>query len=266
VHKWSRVGGLKRDCEKRCIIELTITLRNLNFQKGFLIYMESLSEARPNILISMDPSFHGLGISVLAEKSLYFSKLCCETKIKSFQNAYFGTIENLKKLEKLVKHIEKIHFKNEKKLVKEFVFEFPPTAALYAPGLFMLDGFILDFMLKKGYKASGVDCKLCRSVVGIPKAKKEIVMPEFVNGYLPNLKSSFFDIGIIKVDDSSDNLHLHLMDVEKDKIKSHDISESFIIMLTYSYVRNWGQKIFPKFEKFCSKEISHFNIFDIKEG
>jgi hypothetical protein len=223
----------------------------------------------PDIIFSMDPSFKGLGLTIYAQGELHFVKLACKRKIKTFQDAYFGTFEIIPKLDRLISHFNSLGTKKNK--VKEFVFEIPPVGASYAPGLFMLDGHILHTMRLNDFISYGVSCKLCGSVVGIsrvnkklgiPKPNKKKVMPDFINSYLPNLKD--MTLGMLDIDADFNPLCYNILDPEKDKLKSHDIAESFIILLTYAYIQGWGQEVFPNFDKFCSKPFSHFNLITVE--
>lgn len=226
--------------------------------------MRSPQCKKSRILISIDPSFHGFGLSIYEESDslnglnnkLFFIKLSCDQKIKSFQDAYIGTKELMKEFNLILDY-----FVKEYHLIKEFVFEIPPVGGSFAPGLFMLNAFMVDTMLSRGFTVAGVSCKLCRSVVGIPKVKKEILMPDFINDYFPNLRD-VIEIAEIKI--GSGKPVLNSLAVHKYRVRSHDISESLIIMFTYAHIKGWGQKAFPKFEKFCSKPFIHFNLFEIK--
>lgn len=198
---------------------------------------------RPDILISIDPSYKGCGVSILFPDRLVLTQVSSSQKIVSFKDCYIGSLEILGKLDDLLTAYGVSN--------GEAVIEIPPIKAMYAPGLCLLDGQVLSLL--EAYKVScfGLSCKVCSSISKPIEGKhKKIHSLNFVNSYISTL-----DIPVYILQDKKE---VKLLDY----MKSDDMAESFILLVVFSYLRGWGESVFKDFLRFSGRDNLKFALVD----
>lgn len=191
----------------------------------------------PSLVISVDPSYHGFGISILKNGELFLTEIKTKHKIKTFKDCVLGGTDVLGRFKLL---LDKYTAEKDSLLL----IEVPPTGGIYSPGLFLLDGSLVMLTLKAGFKCFGVSCKTCKSVLGSQKATKDDSVM-FANDYLRHKKIPF-----------------SFLDKNNEGIESDNIAESLIMLIAFSYRLGWGSEVFPGFDTFSKKNLSELNLVD----
>lgn len=195
----------------------------------------------PSLVVAIDPSYKGMGISVIRDGKLSFFELKTEQKIISFRDCVLGC----KDIRTALSPVLAGHKPKDAADSALCLVEIPPTKASYAPGLFLLDGAVVQDAMSLGFKCFGLSCQTCKSVIGSRSATKDDSV-QFVNDYLTSHKIEY---------KSYTTKHPGI-------IKSDNVSESFILLLVFSYKLGWGRELFPEFDKFSAKDPKDINLVE----
>jgi hypothetical protein len=198
----------------------------------------------PNLMVSVDPSYKGMGISVLSEGKIILKQIRTEEKIVRFQDCFWGATELYKKFSAM-SVLKWEQFASEKR----FLMEIPPIGGMMSPGLFLLDGYVMRWFHKRGFECFGVSCKTCQSILKLKKADKKVSI-QFLNDFKVH-----FQLPVYTLEGD------RLQPVNKeDRIKSDNLCESLILMITFAYIQGWGEKVFPNFLKYTPKDLNEIEV------
>jgi hypothetical protein len=198
----------------------------------------------PNLMVSVDPSYKGMGISILSEGKIILKQIRTEEKIIKFQDCFWGSTELYKKFSYLST------LKLEQEITdKRFLMEIPPMHGIMSPGLFLLDGHVMRWFYTRGFESFGVSCKTCQSILKLKRADKKVSI-QFLNDFKVHFQLPVYTL---------EGDRLQLVNKE-DRIKSDNLCESLILMITFAYIQDWGEKVFPNFLKYTQKNLDEIEV------
>ena len=204
------------------------------------------TETIPDVFVSIDPSYKGNAISILTKDKIVTRQFRTEEKIIRFEDCVWG-------MRDIVRDVASYAPKIFQKGV--LLVEIPPLRGIMSPGLFLLDGAIVSHMMNNKYLCYGVSAKTCTSILGIKKSNKS-KSKQLINDYKINFTLPLY------LEDSKGRKLV----TSNDRIKSDNIAESLILMISFSHIMGWGEKIFPKFRNFTQKKLEDISVVEFNRG
>jgi hypothetical protein len=190
----------------------------------------------PELVVSVDASFRGAGVvSLIRGQQLVVEEIIATTPaLKTFQEITQASYEISKRLRNACGLIAT----NDSQLV----FELPPTFAQYSSGLYLLDGYVVRTAIEFGMDVFGCSAQAVKSVLGgRAKTKKDAIA--FVQR------------------NEADLLNLTNKETLNTVYQSHNLCESLIILMAYSYFFEWGNSIFPSFGSLSDKRPRFVDVW-----
>lgn len=190
----------------------------------------------PELVVSVDASFRGAGVvTLIGGKELRVEEIVATTPaLRTYQEIVQASFEVAKRLRVACGAIATSD--------SQLVLELPPTFGQFASGLYLLDGYVVRTAMDFGMDVFGCSAQAVKAVLGgRAKTKKDAI--EFVRRN---------EADLLKL---TDELTL------KTIYRSHNICESLIILMAYSYFFEWGDNIFPSFGSLSDKRPRFVDVW-----